>query len=309
MPYENIAVAVLIPCYNEERTIGRVVADFREQLPHARIYVCDNNSTDRTAEIARKAGAIVRCEPMQGKGYALRQLFASVEAQAYVVVDGDATYPAESVHALLEALLSQKLDMAAGARMQQSDAAYRAGHVLGNRLFNRLVRLLFTRGMKDIFTGYRVLSRRFVKSFPALSRGFEIETELAVHALDLGLPFTEIPVPYAARPEGSFSKLNTWGDGLRILATVIRLFKDIRPFALFSSLAALLAVVALLLGYPLWITFLQTHLVPRIPTAIIVVGMLVFSGIFFTSGIILDGIAQLRRENKRLHYLAQDPLP
>ncbi len=309
MNFENYSIAVLIPCYNEERTVGQVIADFREQLPHARIYVYDNNSTDRTADIARKAGAIVRREAMQGKGNVIRQMFADIEAQVYVMVDGDSTYPASAVHPLIEALVTQHLDMATGARVALQDEAYRANHVWGNKLFNAVVAFLFGRGMRDIFSGYRVFSRRFVKSFPCLSRGFEIETELSVHALGLRLPFTEIPVPYGARPEGSFSKLSTWRDGWRILLTIVRLFKEARPFVMFTGIALALALAASALGWPLIATFLSTGLVPRIPTAIIVIGLLIFALIAFASGIILDGIALFRLESKRLHYLQLDALP
>ncbi len=308
MSYDNYSIAVLIPCYNEELTIAEVITSFREQLPHATLYVYDNNSIDRTAEIARKCGAIVRHEPQQGKGHVIRRMFADIDSDIFIMVDGDSTYPAQDVTKMVETLVSRKLDMVTGVRVGDKDA-YRGYHAEGNRLFNKMVAFLFGRGMTDIFSGYRVFSRRFVKSFPALSRGFDIETELSVHALELYLPFAELPVQYKSRPKGSFSKLSTYKDGFKILGRIISLFKEAKPFKLFMLIACLLFLASLVLGYPLVITWLHTGLVPRFPTAFIVVGLLIFSVIAFTSGVILDGIAQLRLENKRLHYLKLAALP
>lgn len=309
MSHEPYSLAVLIPCYNEALTVRDVVTAFREQLPQAKIYVYDNNSTDGTADLARRAGAIVRQESRQGKGYVIRRMFADINADIYVLVDGDSTYPADRVGPLLDRLVTAKLDMVTGAREAQAKEAYRACHDFGNRLFNRIVGWLFGRGMNDIFSGYRVFSRRFVKSFPALSRGFEIETELSVHALELGLPFEEIPVPYHPRPTGSFSKLNTWQDGFRILLTIATLFKETRPLRLFSAFTVGFFLAALILSWPLIITWLETGLVPRIPTAVIVIGLFMAGIISFVTGLILDAVAQARRENKRLCYLRLDALP
>jgi glycosyltransferase involved in cell wall biosynthesis len=309
MSHEPYSLAVLIPCYNEALTVRDVVTAFREQLPQAKIYVYDNNSTDETAELARRAGAIVRQEPKQGKGYVIRRMFADINADIYVLVDGDSTYPADCVNQLVERLVASRLDMVTGAREAQEKEAYRRYHDLGNRLFNHIVGWLFGYGMNDIFSGYRIFSRRFVKSFPALSRGFEIETELSVHALELGLPFEEIPVPYLSRPAGSFSKLNTYKDGFRILLTIAAMFKETRPLRLFSLFAACFFLAALILAWPLVATWLNTGLVPRIPTAVIVIGLFVAGVISFITGLILDAVSQARRENKRLGYLRLDALP
>jgi glycosyltransferase involved in cell wall biosynthesis len=302
MNLDSYSIAVLIPCHNEERTVSDVITSFRAVLPGAHIYVYDNASTDRTFEVARQAGAIVRREPLKGKGHVIRRMFADIESDMYVMVDGDSTYPASSAPELIEALLEHKLDMVTGARLAQA-GAFRGYHGAGNRIFNTIVASLFGHGMHDIFSGYRVFSRRFVKSFPALSRGFEIETELSVHALELHLPFTEVDVPYGARPQGSVSKLHTWSDGFRILLSVLSLFKEAKPFRMFSAIATVLMLLAMVLGYPLAVTFMQTHLVPRIPTAIIVIGLAISAVLAFVSGIILDAVAQLRRESKRLNYL------
>jgi glycosyltransferase involved in cell wall biosynthesis len=296
------SIAVLIPCHNEEKTVAEVVKSFRAALPEAQIYVYDNASTDRTAERALEAGAILGHVPHKGKGHVIRRMFADIESDIYVMVDGDSTYPAERARELTDLLIKDRLDMVVGARVGGA-GAFRGYHGAGNRMFNRLIQMLFGRGLNDVFSGYRVFSRRFVKSFPALSRGFEIETEMSVHGLELSLPMAEVSIPYAMRPEGSQSKLNTYRDGLRILAALILLFKETRPFRLFSLMAAILMAFAVILGYPLIVTFIQTGLVPRIPTAIIVIGLLIFAVVSFASGIILDGIAQLRREHKQLNYL------
>lgn len=302
VPTSLPSVAVLIPCFNESTTIQSVVNDFRAQLPHAVVYVCDNNSSDDTAALAKAAGAVVWHEPLQGKGNVIRRMFADIDSDVYVMVDGDSTYPANYINALITCLLEKKLDMVVGRRVPQKDA-HRAYHSLGNRWFNRLTGRLFGRSLLDMFSGYRVFSRRFVKSFPALSRGFEIEAELCVHALELKLPFMEIDVPYASRPDGSFSKLRTVRDGIKVLVAILIFFKEIQPFKLFLWISILLVLTGLTLGYPLILTWLDTGLVPRFPTAFIIVGLFIFAMISFTSGIILDGIAHLKRENKRLHYL------
>ena len=303
MSYSDKSIAVLIPCYNESQTIKTVIESFREQIPSAKIYVYDNNSTDGTDTTAKQSGAIVRYVKAQGKGNVCRRMFADIDADIYIMVDGDSTYKATDAGKMITMLVDDELDMVTGVRVATSDNAYRNNHDWGNRLFNKILGKLFGSSMKDIFSGYRVFSHRFVKSFPSLSRGFEIETELCVHALELHLPYNEIEVVYDSRPEGSFSKLSTYKDGFRILRTMIMLFKETKPFKMFSIIAVALVVMALVLGYPLIITWLETGLVPRFPTAFLVVGLLIFAMISFTSGIILDGIAQLRRENKHLHYL------
>jgi glycosyltransferase involved in cell wall biosynthesis len=284
-------------------TITGVVHAFRNALPDADIYVYDNNSTDNSAIQAQQAGAVVRVEPTQGKGHVIRRAFADVEADIYIMVDGDATYPAEEAPRLIEHLITHQLDMVVGARVPM-EGAYRPKHELGNRFFNTLVARLFGQGMQDIFSGYRIFTRRFVKSFPAVSSGFEIETELSVHALDARIPFSELQVPYLPRLEGSESKLNTYNDGSRILWTAIKLYAQIKPFRLFGWCSILLLLASLALGYPLIFTWLQTGLVPRIPTAIIVMGLLVFAFLSLACGILLEGVTQARRENRRLHYLS-----
>ena len=297
------SIAVLIPCYNEGVAIAGVVTACRTALPRASIYVYDNNSIDDSIDQAKQAGAIVRVESLQGKGHVIRRMFADVEADLYVMVDGDATYPAEEAPRLFEHLLNHQLDMVVGARVPE-EGAHRHRHELGNRFFNTVVARLFGQGMQDIFSGYRVFTRRFVKTFPGISSGFEIETELSVHALDARIPFSEAQVPYLPRPEGSESKLNTYHDGSRILWTVLKLYIQIKPFKLFGWCSVLLLLASLILGYPLVITWLQTGLVPRIPTAIIVMGLLVFAFLSLTCGILLEGVTQARRENRRLHYLS-----
>ncbi len=303
---ENLSIAILIPCYNEELTIASVVTSFRVHFPTARIYVYDNNSKDRTASVAANAGAIVRHEPRQGKGNVVRQMFADIDADIYVLADGDNAHPPEPAKEFVETLINQHLDMVIGSRIGEGGAG-RKYHAFGNRMFNWLVRVLFHRGMSDIFSGYRVFNRRFVKSFPAISRGFEIEMELSIHALDLRLPFAEIPFNYGHRPEGSVSKLRTFHDGFKIGWKMLVLLSETQPFRLFTWISAFILTVAIILGVPLVETFMQTSTVPRFPTAFGVVGLIVLSGIVFTSGIVLEGIARFRRENKRLHYLAFSP--
>lgn len=297
-------IAVLVPCYNEEAAIPTVVAGFRAALPAAEIYVYDNNSRDRTASLAREAGAIVRSEKRQGKGHVVRRMFADVEADIYVLVDGDATYDAPSVPRMIEKLLDEHLDMVVGLRIDQSEAAYRRGHRTGNRMLTGFLAWTFGRDFKDILSGYRVFSRRFVKSFPVLSSGFEIETEISVHALELKMPVAEVETPYFARPEGSESKLSTYGDGLRILNTIVQLYRLERPLLFFGAAGVALALVAVLLAVPLVLTYLHTGLVPRQPTAILVTGLIILAALNAFTGLILDTVVRGRREVRRLAYLA-----
>ncbi|HEX7270683.1 MAG TPA: glycosyltransferase [Casimicrobiaceae bacterium] len=302
-------IAILIPCRNEGPTIGTVVADFRRHVGGASVWVCDNASTDATAQRAVEAGAAVVFEPRSGKGHAVRRLFAAVDADLYVLVDGDGTYAADSAPALLHKMLAEKLDMVVARRVTPEDslsAAYRAGHVSANRGFARLISLLFGYRLEDIFSGYRVFSRRFVRSFPALSGGFEIETELTIHALDLDLPIAEVPSPYGARPEGSSSKLHTYRDGLRITRTLLHLYAQVRPSRFYGSLAALAALSSLALGLPVVFEFLETGLVPRLPTAVLASALMVLAALAFGCGIVLDSVGRGRKEAKRLAYLAAD---
>lgn len=296
-------IAVLVPCYNEGDTIAEVVRQFLSALPGGAIYVYDNNSTDATKARAAAAGAIVRDEALQGKGNVVRRMFADVEADVYVLVDGDGTYDAASAEKMVEYLLSRSLDMVNAARIPVTALAFRFGHVFGNRALTATVAMIFGNRLKDMLSGYRVFSRRFVKSFPALASGFEIETELTVHALELRLPFAEIETPYRDRPPGSLSKLQTFRDGFRILQTIVLLLKEERPVHFFSSIAALFMITALLLGWPLITTYLETGLVPRFPTAILATGLTILSFISFFAGLILDTVTRGRREMKRLHYL------
>lgn len=300
----DLRVAVLIPCYNEAVAIADTVRGFRAALPHAAIYVYDNNSKDETSARAREAGAIVRREPMQGKGNVVRRMFADIDADLYILADGDATYDAGAAPRLIERLLDERLDMVVGRRVHQDQAAYRRGHVLGNRVLTRFLALLFGTRFTDILSGYRVFSRRFVKSFPALTHGFEIETELTVHALNLGLPVDELDTIYLARPPGSTSKLNTWRDGLRILRLILTLFKNERPLAFFTMTAGVLGMLALILVYPIFRTYLDTGLVPRFPTAILAASITILAFLAFVCGLILDTVTRGRRELKRLAYLA-----
>ncbi len=300
----DLKVAVLIPCYNEGKPIGSVVSDFRAALPGADIYVYDNNSTDDTAEVARAAGAIVRVETQQGKGNVVRRMFADIDADVYIMVDGDNTYEAKAAPALLSKLIDETLDMVSGCRVTDIQEAYRPGHRFGNWMLTGIVAGIFGKRTKDMLTGYRVFSRRFVKSFPALSRGFEIETELTVHALELRMPIADVDTTYIDRLPGSDSKLNTIRDGLRILKMIILLVKEERPFALFCGIGVLLALVSLSLGFPIVVEFLQTGLVPRFPTAILAPGIMVISVLAVMSGLILDTVTLARREMKRMAYLA-----
>jgi len=297
-------IAVLLPCYNEEAAIAATVAGFRAALPGATIYVYDNNSRDRTREIAAEAGAVVRSERQQGKGHVVRRMFADVDADVYVMADGDLTYDPQAAPAMVDLLLAEQLDMVVGTRRHEAKQAYRGGHVLGNRLFTGLLAGLFGRSFSDIFSGYRVFSRRFVKSFPVLSSGFEIETEISVHALELRMPVGEVETIYAARPEGSESKLSTFSDGWRILRTIVTLYRVERPALFYGTIGALLLIAAVLLAIPLVVTYMHTGLVPRVPTAILVTGMTIVAVLCFFAGLILDTVTRGRREVRRLAYLA-----
>ena len=268
---------MLLPCYNEEAAIGATVGGFKAALPDATIYVYDNNSTDRTQDLAKAAGAVVRSEKQQGKGNVVRRMFADIDADVYVMADGDLTYDPAAAPAMVDMLLAEQLDMIVGTRKHEAKEAYRGGHVLGNKLFTGILSGLFGRSFSDIFSGYRVFSRRFVKSFPVLSEGFEIETEMSVHALELRMPVGEVETSYGARPEGSQSKLSTYGDGWRILKTIVNLYRTERPVLFYGSIGALLVIAAIILAIPLVQTYLRTGLVPRFPTAIMVTGMVIIA--------------------------------
>jgi glycosyltransferase involved in cell wall biosynthesis len=300
----RLEVAVLLPCYNEEQAIAKVVGDFRAALPEATIYVYDNNSTDHTADAARKAGAVVRRESHQGKGYVVRRMFNDIEADIYLLVDGDATYDAASAPAMVAKLADERLDMVVASRIDREEAAYRRGHRAGNRLLTGFVAHMFGRAFSDILSGYRVFSRRFVKSFPILSGGFEIETELTVHALELDLPVGEVATPYYSRQQGSASKLSTWSDGFRILWTVFKLYRAERPLSLFGGLGIALAIISVGLAIPIFITYVQEGLVPRLPTAVLSTGLMVLAFLSLACGLILDTVTRGRRELKLLAYLA-----
>jgi glycosyltransferase involved in cell wall biosynthesis len=297
-------VAVLLPCYNEAAASAQTVADFRAALPDATIYVYDNNSTDKTVEVAAAAGAIVRTERMQGKGNVVRRMFADVEADIYVMADGDATYEAAAARGLIDLLVNDQLDMVVGARKSEVEAAYRRGHRLGNAMLTGMLAWLFGRSFTDILSGYRVFSRRFVKSFPVLSEGFEIETEISVHALELRMPVAERVTAYAARPEGSESKLSTYRDGWRILRTILTLFRIEKPLAFFGIIGAALALIAVVISIPLFLTFFDTGLVPRLPTAVLAMGIMLLAFLNGFCGLILDTVVRGRREMRRLAYLA-----
>ena len=297
-------IAVLIPCYNEEAAIGRVVADFRAALPAAAVYVYDNNSRDLTMQVAAAAGAAVRSEPLQGKGNVVRRMFADVDADVYVLVDGDDTYHAASAPALIEKLMAEQLDMVNAARISQGEAAYRRGHVFGNWLLTTLVASVFGKRTTDMLSGYRVFSRRFVKSFPALAGGFEIETELTVHALEMRMPFAEIGTPYKERPPGSMSKLSTFKDGFRILFMIGKLVKEERPLKSFAITGLVLALVSFVIAAPVFVTYYETGLVPRLPTAVLAAAIMILAFLALTCGLILETVTRGRREMKRLAYLA-----
>ena len=303
----NRRIAVLIPCYNEEVAIPSVVAAFRAALPEATVYVYDNNSRDRTREVAAAAGAVVRSEPLQGKGNVIRRMFSDIEADAYLMVDGDDTYDASAAPEMVRLLFDERLDMVTGVRVTEEEhaaAAYRPGHRFGNLALTGMVRWIFGDRIGDMLSGYRVFSRRFVKSFPALASGFETETEFTVHALELRLPVGEVRTRYKERPVGSVSKLNTWRDGFRILTTILRLTQREKPLPFFSAVAAVLFLLAIVLAIPLAITFAQTGLVPRLPTAVLATGLAILASLSFTCGLILDTVTRGRMEAKRVAYLS-----
>ncbi|MFA6267036.1 MAG: glycosyltransferase [Pseudolabrys sp.] len=296
-------IAVLVPCYNEQAAVAKVVDDFRAALPDATIYVFDNNSTDNTMAVAQAAGAVVRKELHQGKGFVVRRMFSDVEADIYVLVDGDATYDAPSAPKMIDLLLRDHLDMVVGNRVDQEVAAYRAGHRTGNWLLTTFVATVFGPTFNDMLSGYRVFSRRFVKSFPMLSGGFEIETELTVHALELGSAVAEVETPYYARLEGSTSKLNTWRDGFRILWTIVQLYRSERPFPFYGAIGCVLAAISIVVAVPIVVTFLETHLVPRLPTAVLAMGLMLMAFLSIAVGLVLDTVTRGRREMKLLAYL------
>ena len=298
------SIAVLIPCWNEALTIAKVVGEFRAALQGAVVYVYDNNSTDGTAAVAHASGAVLRRESQQGKGYVVRRMFADIEADIYVLVDGDDTYEAADAPSMVRLLLENGLDMVNGVRVSQEITAYRHGHQFGNRILTGLVRAIFGDRVSDMLSGYRIFSRRFVKSFPALATGFETETEFTVHALELNMPVGEIQTNYKGRPEGSASKLHTYSDGLRILRTIILLVKEEKPFQFFSLCGLLMLGFSIGLSIPVVLEFLRTGLVPRLPTAVLSMDFLVLSFLSFFAGLILDSVARGRKEMKRLAYLA-----
>jgi glycosyltransferase involved in cell wall biosynthesis len=297
-------IAVLVPCYNEEVAIPRVVEAFRAALPGAAIYVYDNNSNDRTVEVARAAGAVVRTETLQGKGHVVRRMFADIEADIYVLVDGDDTYEAAAAPRMVAKLVEEKLDMVTGIRISEIQEAYRPGHRFGNLMLTGMVRAIFGNRITDMLSGYRVFSRRFVKSFPALAAGFETETEFTVHALELMLPVGETETAYKERPVGSTSKLRTFSDGWRILKAIIALVKREKPLPFFNAIAAVLVLIGLGLGTPVVWEFLETGLVPRLPTAVLAMGMMLLAFLSFACGLILDTVTRGRMEAKRTAYLA-----
>lgn len=300
-------IAVIIPCFNEAHSIAEVVRGFKFALPSAKIYVFDNNSADETAAIAGAAGAVVRRETLQGKGHVVRRMFADVDADAYVMADGDSTYDPGCAAGMVDRLFDEHLDMVVGTRVASHVAAYPAGHRFGNRLFTIAVANLFGERFNDMLSGYRVFSRRFVKSFPAMSSGFEIETELTIHALELHLPVAEVVTPYKVRLPGSTSKLRTYSDGLKIVSLIAVLYKNERPLQFFSAIGGIFLAVALALGIPLVVTFIKTGLVPRQPTAILATGLVLLSALSFIAGLILDTVTRGRREMRRLAYLAVPP--
>ncbi len=307
-PLSKYDIAVIIPCYNEETAIEAVVKDFHAALPSAQIYVYDNASTDNTADVATAAGAIVRYEARPGKGNVVRRMFADIEADIYIMVDGDDTYEAAAAPRLINKLIDEQLDMVNGARVTDIKAAYRPGHRFGNALFTGLVGTFFGSHFDDILSGYRAFSRRFVKSFPALSAGFEIETELTIHALELRMPTGETEVAYHDRPEDSESKLNTYRDGFRILMTIFRMIKAERPVGFFGGIAAALALVSIVLAFPLLVTFAETGLVPRLPTAILASAITLLACLSLVCGLIIDAVTRARREIRRLQYLQYERL-
>ena len=302
-------IAVLLPCYNEEAAIADVVAAFKQALPKASIYVYDNNSSDQTAQVARDAGAIVRTEYHRGKGNVVRRMFADIEADIYLMADGDGTYDAQAAPELVQKLMDENADMVVGARAKdQGEKLYRPGHRFGNRMLNGVVRTLFGEGVTDMLSGYRAFSRRFVKSFPATARGFETETELTIHALKLRLSVFELPTHYFDRAEGTQSKLSTYKDGIRILSFIVFFFKEIKPFLFFGLVSVVLALLSLGIGMPVVFDYFETGLVPRFPTAVLSMGVMLSAVLSFICGVILDTVSRGRIENIRLSYLSYPAL-
>ena len=297
-------IAVIVPCYNEAAAIPKVVRDFRAALPGADVVVYDNNSRDDTSRLAREAGAQVFAEPLQGKGHVIRRMFADVDADVYVLVDGDDTYDAAAAPAMVDKLLAERLDLVNGRRRETGAQSYRPGHRWGNRVLTGMAQRLFGDRLDDMLSGYKIFSRRYVKSFPALSTGFEIETELTIHALEMNMPIAEVDTAYSNRPEGSVSKLNTFRDGLRIVAMMVRLLREVRPLAFFSTIAAVVGAFAIFLAVPLATEYFETGLVPRLPTAVLVTGMMIVASLSLTCGVLLDSVARSRREMKHLLYLS-----
>jgi glycosyltransferase involved in cell wall biosynthesis len=300
---KDLNIAVIVPCYNEEATIGGVIDGFKSVVEGITVYVYDNASTDDTVGVAKAHQAVVRVERARGKGNVVRRMFADIEADIYVMVDGDGTYDPGSLKKMIDLLLSERCDLVTGRRIEQHHQAYRFGHRLGNRLLANLARSLFGRTSIDLLSGYRVMSRRMVKSFPAISSGFEIETELTIHALSLNLPMVEVDTPYRERPDESASKLSTYRDGVRILSTILMLTKEERPFFFFTALAALLTLLSLSLGVSVTLEFFETGLVERFPTAILAASIMLLAFFSLVTGMILDSVARGRREVKRLAYL------
>lgn len=305
-PKDSRSIAVLLPCYNEESAIEQTVSSFRIAFPSAPIYVYDNNSTDRTVELAAKAGAIVRKERLRGKGCVVRRMFADIDADLYVLADGDATYDATSARDMVDCAIEGQFDMVVGCRQAQARSAYRSGHILGNKILTKALWVFFGHDFTDILSGYRVFSRRFVKSFPAFSSGFEIETEICVHALRMRMPVCEVTTRYFERPAGSHSKLSTYRDGLIIVSTIFDLARQERPLLLFGTIGFLLSLGSATLALPIWATYLESGLVPRFPTAILSASIMLLGFLFGFTGLILDTVVRGRRETLRMRYLAID---
>lgn len=303
LEHRNNKIAVLIPCYNEEVTIHKVVSDFKRELPKADIYVYDNNSSDDTSKLAKDAGAIVRFEPRQGKGNVVRQMFRDIDADCYLMVDGDDTYPAESARELCEPILNGEADMTVGDRLSNGTYAEenkRAFHGFGNDLVRAMIKWIYGYSFDDVMTGYRAFSRPFVKTFPVMSEGFQIETEISIHAVDRRWRIKDVPIIYRDRPEGSISKLNTIGDGMKVMIAIASLFKNYRPLKFFSLAALVLAVIGLLLGIPVIVEFFETGLVPRLPTALLATAFMFLCGLSFATGLVLDNLAKTERKQWEL---------
>lgn len=303
LEHRNNKIAVLIPCYNEEVTIHKVVSDFKRELPEADIYVYDNNSSDDTSKLAKDAGAIVRFEPRQGKGNEVRQMFRDIDADCYLMVDGDDTYPAESARELCEPILNGEADMTVGDRLSNGTYAEenkRAFHGFGNDLVRAMIKWIYGYSFDDVMTGYRAFSRPFVKTFPVMSEGFQIETEISIHAVDRRWRIKDVPIIYRDRPEGSVSKLNTIGDGMKVMIAIASLFKNYRPLKFFSLAALVLAVIGLLLGIPVIVEFFETGLVPRLPTALLATAFMFLCGLSFATGLVLDNLAKTERKQWEL---------